>query len=56
MRWAVVGWRRCGKGNHPAALDLRDCFTYGLAMALDLPLLFRGDDFAATDLRRALPT
>jgi ribonuclease VapC len=31
-------------------LNLGDCFSYGLARALDAPLLFKGDDFAATDL------
>jgi ribonuclease VapC len=31
-----------------------DCFSYGLAMALKAPLLFRGNDFAATDVAPAL--
>ena len=54
MHWALEGWRRYGKGRHPAALNLGDCFSYGLAKALQAPLLFKGDDFAATDLPSAL--
>lgn len=37
---ALWGWRRFGKGNHPAGLTIGDCFSYGLAMALSAPLLF----------------
>jgi ribonuclease VapC len=47
-------WRRYGKGRHPAGLNLGDCFSYGLARALNAPLLFKGDDFAATDVAPAL--
>jgi ribonuclease VapC len=43
-----------GKGNHPAALNLGDCFAYALARERDEPLLFKGEDFARTDVRRAL--
>jgi ribonuclease VapC len=56
LHWALMGWRRFGKGRHPAALNLGDCFSYGLARVLDVPLLFKGDDFAATDVKRALPS
>ena len=55
VHWALQGWRRYGKGRHPAALNLGDCFSYGLAMALEAPLLFKGEDFALTDVQRALP-
>lgn len=51
---AVEGWRRFGKGRHPAALNLGDCFAYALAKARGEPLLFKGDDFAQTDIRRAV--
>jgi ribonuclease VapC len=51
---ALAGWRRFGKGRHPAALNLGDCFAYALAIERDEPLLFKGDDFAATDVKRAL--
>lgn len=54
MHWALIGWRRYGKGRHPAALNLGDCFSYGLAKALQAPLLFKGTDFAATDLVPAM--
>ena len=40
-----------GKGRHPAKLNLGDCFSYALAMELDVPLLFKGDDFPKTDVR-----
>jgi len=39
-----------GKGRHPAALNLGDCFVYALARSLAEPLLFKGDDFSRTDL------
>jgi ribonuclease VapC len=45
---------RFGKGFHPARLNLGDCFAYALAKALDAPLLYKGDDFALTDIRSAL--
>lgn len=48
------GFRRYGKGLHRAALNFGDCFTYALAETLDAPLLFKGDDFALTDVKRAL--
>ncbi len=54
LHWALEGWRRFGKGRHPAGLNLGDCFSYGLARALNAPLLFKGDDFAATDVAPAL--
>ncbi len=43
-----------GKGHHPAALNLGDMFAYLLARERDLPLLFKGNDFARTDVRNAL--
>lgn len=45
---------RFGKGRHPARLNLGDCFAYALAKALDVPLLYKGGDFAMTDIRSAL--
>ncbi|MCU0529061.1 MAG: type II toxin-antitoxin system VapC family toxin [Cyanobium sp. Prado107] len=56
VHWALAGWRRYGKGRRPAGLNLGDCFSYGLAKALNAPLLFKGADFAATDVAPALPT
>ncbi len=51
---ALEGFRRFGKGRHPAGLNLGDCFAYALARALDEPLLFKGDDFPKTDVRPAI--
>ena len=45
-------WRRFGKGRHAAALDYGDCFSYALAVTRGEPLLFKGDDFAKTGIRR----
>jgi ribonuclease VapC len=42
-----------GKGRHKAALNFGDCFAYALARATGEALLFKGDDFALTDIRRA---
>ncbi|HET8931201.1 MAG TPA: type II toxin-antitoxin system VapC family toxin, partial [Acidimicrobiales bacterium] len=41
---AMEGWRRFGKGRHPAALNFGDCHTYALADKLGLPILCTGDD------------
>ena len=46
-------WRRFGKGNHPASLNFGDCFAYALADLMDEPLLFKGEDFARTDIEAA---
>ncbi|MDR2567647.1 MAG: type II toxin-antitoxin system VapC family toxin [Bifidobacteriaceae bacterium] len=46
-RLAIEAWRQFGKGRHPAALNLGDCFSYALAKRLGAPLLYRGRDFAA---------
>jgi len=52
--WAAAeASRRFGRGT-PARLNLGDCFAYALATAKGLPLLYKGDDFAHTDVRPAL--
>jgi ribonuclease VapC len=51
---AIEAFRRFGKGRHPAGLNIGDCFAYALAKATDQPLLFKGADFAKTDVRPAL--
>lgn len=53
---AMEGWRRFGKGRHPAGLNFGDCHTYALAHRLGLPILCTGDDFAQTDLPVLRPT
>lgn len=47
---AREAYRRYGRGNHPARLNFGDCFAYALARISNEPLLFKGDDFARTDL------
>jgi ribonuclease VapC len=43
-----------GRGNHPARLNYGDCFAYALAKVEREPLLFKGNDFAQTDIEPAL--
>lgn len=50
---ALVAHDRFGKGRHPARLNMGDCFAYACAKTHGLPLLFKGDDFATTDIARA---
>jgi hypothetical protein len=47
--------RRFGRRRHPAALNIGDCFSCALAAASDDSLLFKGDNFALTNIRPALP-
>jgi ribonuclease VapC len=47
---------RYGKGRHKAGLNLGDCFAYALAKERGQTLLFKGDDFAATDIEPAIKT
>jgi ribonuclease VapC len=52
---AREAYRRFGKGmGHPAKLNFGDCFAYALAIHHDEPLLFIGNDFGHTDVRRVL--
>lgn len=46
---------RFGKGRHPAALNYGDCFAYALASTAGEPLLFKGEDFAKTDVEPVRP-
>lgn len=46
-------WLRYGKGRSPAALNFGDCFSYALAVTTGRPLLFKGEDFARTDVTPA---
>lgn len=47
---AFEGFRRFGKGRHKAGLNFGDLFAYALARAFDEPLLYKGTDFAHTDI------
>lgn len=51
---AREAFRDFGKGRHPARLNFGDCFAYALARQRGEPLLFKGDDFARTDIRSAV--
>lgn len=50
---AIDAYTRFGKGRHAAALNFGDCLTYAVARLASQPLLYVGEDFARTDLRRA---
>jgi ribonuclease VapC len=53
---ARAAFARFGKGTgHAAQLNFGDCFSYALAKTRNLPLLYKGDDFARTDIASALP-
>lgn len=54
MRIAHIAWRDFGKGRHPAKLNLGDCFAYALAKHSGEPLLYKGGDFARTDVIAAV--
>lgn len=48
---ALDAFGRFGKGTgHPAQLNMGDCFAYASAKANDAQLLYKGNDFAHTDL------
>jgi ribonuclease VapC len=49
-------FQRFGRGRHPAKLNFGDCATYALAKSLGQPLLFKGNDFALTDITPVLQT
>jgi ribonuclease VapC len=52
---AFDAFKRYGKGRgHKARLNIIDRAAYALAKTRDLPLLFKGNDFAATDIRPAI--
>jgi ribonuclease VapC len=54
-RIAREAYRDFGKGSgHPAGLNFGDCFAYALAKVTGEPLLFKGRDFAHTDVAAAL--
>lgn len=50
-RIARAAYQQFGRGSgHPAMLNMGDCFAYALARDLGEPLLFKGGDFALTDI------
>lgn len=54
VQGAREAFRRYGKGRHRAGLNFGDCCAYALAKAREMPLLFKGNAFALTGLKRAL--
>jgi ribonuclease VapC len=53
---ALDAFARYGKGQgHPAQLNLGDCFAYAVARNHRAAMLFKGGDFARTDLSLAQP-
>lgn len=53
--YAHAAHMRYGKGSgHPAQLNFGDLFAYALARSRDIPLLFKGNDFAHTDIMSAV--
>jgi ribonuclease VapC len=55
LELAREAYARYGKRRNSAGLNYGDCFSYALAKATGLPLLFKGSDFSKTDLVAALP-
>jgi ribonuclease VapC len=51
---AREAYRKFGKGNHPAKLNIGDCFAYALSKTRGEPLLFKGNDFRLTDVEAAV--
>lgn len=47
---ALQAFGQYGKGRHPAGLNFGDCFSYALAKSSAESLLFKGGDFARTDI------
>ena len=47
---ATQAYAEFGKGRHPAALNMGDCFAYACAKANRAKLLFKGEDFTKTDI------
>jgi ribonuclease VapC len=47
---AIEAYAQFGKGRHAAALNMGDCFAYACARASKARLLYKGDEFARTDL------
>ena len=51
---ATDAYSHFGKGRHPAALNMGDCYAYACAKANRAKLLFKGDDFTKTDIETAV--
>jgi ribonuclease VapC len=49
-RNALAAFDRFGRGRHPAALNMGDCFAYACAREVDVPILCKGENFPLTDI------
>lgn len=49
---AIDAYELWGKGRAKSALNFGDCFSYALAVARNVPLLYVGGDFSQTDLQQ----
>ncbi len=54
LKLARHAFRTYGKGRHAAGLNFGDCFSYAASKTTGEPLLFKGDDFAMTDVVQCL--
>lgn len=50
LELALDAYETYGKGRHSARLNFGDCFAYACAKTNNARLLYKGDDFAHTDL------
>ena len=55
-RLATQAFAAFGKGRHPAALNMGDCFAYACAKTNEMPLLYIGNDFSQTDVNAGYET
>ena len=53
LDFATAAYARFGKGRHPARLNMGDCFAYACAKSHNAKLLYKGNDFAQTDVTPA---
>ncbi len=53
LELALDAYALFGKGRHPAALNMGDCFAHACAKANGARLLFKGEDFTLTDIESA---
>ncbi len=51
-RHAAAAFRRYGRERHPARLNFGDCMAYAASKSTGEALLFKGTDFAKTDVER----
>ena len=51
--YAIEAYAKFGKGRHPAALNMGDCYAYACAKSNEAKLLFKGSDFIETDITPA---